>query len=128
VDRTALEHDEIRLDLPAQPEFARVARVAGGGLAARLGFSYDEVEEVRLAIGEAWAIVLGSEQEDGRVEVRFGVGLESMSVELIASVPGPRERPDVSPAADPVDVLRRITDELDLDAGRRRLRFEKTQR
>ena len=128
MDRTALEHDEIRLTLPAQPEYARVARVAGGGLAARLGFSYDEVEEMRLAIGEAWALVLGSEQEDGSVELRFGVGVDSVSVELTASVDRPREVPAVAPAADPVDVLRRITDELQVGDDRRHLRFAKTQR
>jgi anti-sigma regulatory factor (Ser/Thr protein kinase) len=128
VDRTALEDDEIRLHVPAQPEFARVARVAAGGLAARLGFTYDEVEELRLAIGEAWALVLGSEQADGTVELRFRVGLHSLAVEFTASVSGPPTPAAVAPAADPVDVLQRITDGLQVDTDRRWLRFDKVQR
>jgi serine/threonine-protein kinase RsbW len=128
VDRSALDADEIRLTVPAEPAYARVARVAGGGLAARLGFSYDEVEEIRLAVGEAWALVLGSEPADGRVEVRFRVGTEGLSVELTASVSGMPQPSTVEPAADPVEVLRRITDDLDLDLDRRWLRLEKLQR
>jgi serine/threonine-protein kinase RsbW len=128
VDRSALDADEIRLTVPAQPAYARVARVAGGGLAARLGFSYDEVEEIRLAVGEAWALVLGSEPADGTVEVRFRVGEESLSVELTASVSGAPAPSPVEPAADPIDVLRLLTDSLDVDIDRRWLRLEKRQR
>ena len=34
------------------PEFLRLARVTAAGLAGRLGFSFDEVEDLRLAIDE----------------------------------------------------------------------------
>jgi serine/threonine-protein kinase RsbW len=125
VDPSPLDTDEIRLTVPAEPAYARVARVAGAGLAARLGYSYDEVEEVRLAVGEAWALVLGAEPADGTVELRFRVGQRSLTVELTASVSGPLAPSPVPPAADPADVLRLITDAVDIDISRRRLRFEK---
>jgi serine/threonine-protein kinase RsbW len=39
--------------IPARPEWVRVVRLATAGVAARLGFSYDEVEDLKLAVAEA---------------------------------------------------------------------------
>jgi serine/threonine-protein kinase RsbW len=47
-------HAEIvQLIIPCRPEYVGVARLAVLGIASRMPFSYDEVEDVRLAVGEA---------------------------------------------------------------------------
>jgi serine/threonine-protein kinase RsbW len=47
-------HAEIvQLVIPCRPEYVGVARLAVLGIASRMPFSYDEVEDVRLAVGEA---------------------------------------------------------------------------
>jgi serine/threonine-protein kinase RsbW len=43
----------VELRIPCTPEFVGVARLTILGVASRMPFSYDEVEDVRLAIGEA---------------------------------------------------------------------------
>ena len=48
-DRPAI----IEVRIPCRPEFVGVARLAILGIASRMHFSYDEVEDVRLAVGEA---------------------------------------------------------------------------
>jgi serine/threonine-protein kinase RsbW len=78
------EHDVITLRVPAEAAYARLARVAGAGLAARLGFSHNEVEQLRLAIGEAWAVLLGSGDHDGTIEVTFRSDDDELVVELAA--------------------------------------------
>ena len=45
--------DKVELILPCRPEYVGVARLAVLGIASRMPFSYDEVEDVRLAVGEA---------------------------------------------------------------------------
>ena len=42
----------VELKIPCRPEFVGVARLAILGVASRMKFSYDEVEDVRLAVGE----------------------------------------------------------------------------
>ncbi|MHB1001416.1 MAG: ATP-binding protein [Armatimonadota bacterium] len=43
----------VELKIPCKPEFVGIARLAILGVASRMQFSYDEVEDVRLAVGEA---------------------------------------------------------------------------
>ena len=43
----------VELKFPCKPEFVGVARLTVLGVAGRMSFSYDEVEDLRLAVGEA---------------------------------------------------------------------------
>lgn len=45
----------IRLELPALPENVALVRVAVGSLAAQLGFTLSEIEEIRVATSEAFS-------------------------------------------------------------------------
>jgi serine/threonine-protein kinase RsbW len=63
--------DEVRLDVPATPEFLRLARITASGLASRLGFSYDEVEDLRLALDELCFALIGSKGRPGTVQLRY---------------------------------------------------------
>ncbi|MDX6585379.1 MAG: serine/threonine-protein kinase RsbW [Solirubrobacterales bacterium] len=73
--------DEVRLAVPATPEFLRLARVTATGLASRLGFTFDEVEDLRLAIDELCYALIGSKGRKGSVELRYVVLGEALEVE-----------------------------------------------
>ena len=45
--------EQLELRIPAHAEWVRVVRLATAGVASRVGFSYDEVEDIKLAIAEA---------------------------------------------------------------------------
>ena len=77
--------DEVRLAVPATPEFLRLARVTASGLASRLGFSYDEVEDLRLAIDELCFILIGSRGRTGSVELRYAMVPGALEVEGIGN-------------------------------------------
>ena len=66
------------LSLPAGPEFVRLARVTATGLASRLGFSWDEIEDLRLAVDELCHAVIGPSGRDGVIRLHYlleGTGL-----------------------------------------------------
>jgi hypothetical protein len=63
------------------PEFLRLARVTAAGLASRLGFSFDEVEDLRLAIDELCYGLTGSSGREGTVEVRYLLDGDRLIVE-----------------------------------------------
>ena len=72
--------DEVRLAVPARPEFVGLARVTAAGLASRLGFTFDQVEDLRLAIDEMCFGLTGSKGRDGILEVRFLLSPEGLTV------------------------------------------------
>ncbi len=87
--------DEIRLAMPAQPEYGRLARVTVAGLALRLGFSHTEVEDLRLAVDEGLILLLDGSGHDGEIEAVYRLLDDAIEVELTADlgrrVPRPSE-------------------------------------
>lgn len=95
--------DEVRLAVPARPEYLRLARVTAAGLASRLGFSFDQVEDLRLAIDELCFGLIGPDGRDGTVEVRYVLGGGDLLVEgraLFASQDTTADGGASDPAAD----------------------------
>src|SRR4051812_34188977 len=75
--------DEVRLAVPATPEFVRLARVTAAGLASRLGFTFDDVDDLRLAIDELCFALIGSKGRTGTVQLRYLV--QGSRLEVIGS-------------------------------------------
>ncbi len=44
--------DVIRLSIPGTPDFLRVARLMAADVGSRAGFTYEEVEDLRIAVDE----------------------------------------------------------------------------
>lgn len=59
----------LELTFPAQSEWVSVVRLATAGVATRMGFTYDEVEDIKLAIAEACnnAILHAQPEKAGQV-------------------------------------------------------------
>lgn len=72
---------DVLLTVPALPEFLRVARVAASGLASRLGFSLDEVDDLRLALDELCFALIGKGQPDEQLHLRYALGEHTLTIE-----------------------------------------------
>ena len=71
--------DEVQLVMPADPEFLRLARVTAMGLASRLSFTIDEIDDLRIAIDELVFGLIGTKGRDGSVRMTYrldSAGLE----------------------------------------------------
>jgi hypothetical protein len=74
-------HDEVRLAVPATPEFLRLARVTAAGLASRLGFTYDDIDDLRLAIDELCFGLTGAEGRLGTLHLLLRILNNGLEVE-----------------------------------------------
>lgn len=80
--------DTIRLVLPAEPGYGRIARIAASSLALRLGLSFAAIEDLRLAIDEA-VILLLRPGTAGEITIEFGVARDRLTIDADTSSEGP---------------------------------------
>jgi len=76
-----LGDDFVELSVPADTRHLRLARLAASGYGADLGYSIDDIEELRLAVGEACALLVDNSTPDGRLVLRYGVEGELLIIE-----------------------------------------------
>ncbi|MDZ7677444.1 MAG: hypothetical protein U5K29_02700 [Acidimicrobiales bacterium] len=86
--------DHVRLSLPARHEYARIARIGVAALALRLGFTYREIEDLRLAVDEVLIFLLGSDRPDGRITIRYGTEPGLLALTATASFPTTPDNPE----------------------------------
>ncbi len=73
--------DLVRLTVPATAEAVRITRVAAAGLATRVGFTYREVEQMRLAVSEATSM-LARLPAEGRLLIVYSLRRDGIDVEV----------------------------------------------
>ncbi|QKS73164.1 anti-sigma B factor RsbW [Paenalkalicoccus suaedae] len=66
--------DVIEMKVPAKPEYVGVVRLTVSGVANRLGYSYDDIEDIKIAIAEACTNVVNHAYKDDSVENTMHVG------------------------------------------------------
>jgi serine/threonine-protein kinase RsbW len=77
-----IEDDVVLLTVPADVGYLGVLRTATAGLAARLHFALDEIEDLRIAVDEACAMLLAVASRGAELECRFSVTDDALSVEV----------------------------------------------
>lgn len=53
-----MSRDCVTLSIPAQPEYLLVVRLTAAGLANRMGFNIEEIEDVKAAVAEACIMLM----------------------------------------------------------------------
>ena len=49
--------EKIILSIPGRPEYVQVARITAGSVAGVAGFDVEKVDDIEVALGEAWKLV-----------------------------------------------------------------------
>ncbi|MCL2581407.1 MAG: anti-sigma factor [Streptosporangiales bacterium] len=66
--------------MPAEGAYLSVLRTATAGLAARLDFTLDEIEDLRIAIDEACAMLLAQAIPGTDLECAFELGADEVTI------------------------------------------------
>lgn len=120
-------NDQVKLIVPAAPTFAATIRLAAASLASRDGFSYDMVEDLRIAVSESVTVLLGRSVEEPhdtgavaivnaatggerspRLQATFSTFEATIELELLL-LDGTTPRP---PASLSLQILRATTDDF----------------
>ena len=98
----------VELRIPCRPEFVGVARLAILGVASRMPFSYDEVEDIRLAVGEACTTAVEraarTNQTGTSLLIRSEIIDSKLTIDVIDEVAqGPPPVPDETTSVEGLD-------------------------
>lgn len=76
------EFQKVVLTLPASADFVDVVRLNLYGIASKMGFSYEEIEDMKVAVSEACnnSVLYAYGQVDGIVEVTFEIHADVLSI------------------------------------------------
>lgn len=61
----------VDLAIPATAQHLRLVRLTASGMAAELGFSVDDIEDLRLAVDEACAVLIDHAPEASRLALSY---------------------------------------------------------
>src|SRR3954447_2487079 len=75
----------IRLALPAEPEYGRLARITASSLALRMGFTFAEIEDLRLAVDETIILLLRPEGAPGEITLTFTVERTGLVIDAVTT-------------------------------------------
>ena len=81
---------DVELRLPVDSAYVSVLRATTVSLAARLDFTIDDIEDLRIAVGEASAMVLPSADEGSDLVCRYYMRPGEVSITVLVSSANPQ--------------------------------------
>ncbi|MFS3129949.1 anti-sigma factor [Nocardioides sp. Bht2] len=107
---------DVELRLPVDPAFVSVLRATAVSIAARLNFTIDDIEDLRMAVSEASALLLPHATADGELLAAFHTSPDRIEVRISVPTSG-----TVTPPAAEEDfawqVLSALTTHAELHSG-----------
>jgi serine/threonine-protein kinase RsbW len=117
---TSTATGEIRLEIPAAPEYLRLARLAVADVGARAGWSYEDIDDLRIAVDEL-CYAIGAGAEHGRLTLTYRV--DGQQIEVLGR--GEETTPLAAPGELARAIIAAVVDEFDLDVDALSFRFAK---
>jgi serine/threonine-protein kinase RsbW len=89
--------DTVRIKIPASPAYVQVVRLVAAGLASRLKFTIDDIEDLKIAVDELCAYLTGAQGREGDLDVRFTVTDDRIEIAGLGILaPGQKIRTDLT--------------------------------
>lgn len=73
---------QIRLSVPARPEYVHLLRVVAAGVASRFDYPVDQIDDLRIAVTEGCAALLAAGTPAGALGLRITASDRGMEIEL----------------------------------------------
>ncbi len=116
----------VHLEIPASGAYLAVARAAATGLAAQLQFTYEEIDDLRIAVDEACTQLLARRGSATTLNVAYHLDDAELRVDVSVEAPD-SGRPPLARDTFAWQILSAMTDEVreQSEAGRLWLSFRK---
>jgi hypothetical protein len=125
---TDVAGEEVRLTMPANPQLLRVARLTAAGLASRLGFSFDEIEDVKIAVDELCFALVGSKGRSGNLTLVYRLSDRELWIDGEGVFVTNGSEPAPAPSDLSAQILAAVVDEHEITRDGDTMRFRLVKR
>ena len=77
-----MDYETIKMEIPANPDYVSILRLTTSGIANKLGFSMDDIEDMKVAVSEACSNAV-KHSEDNKVSINFNLLNNGIQIEII---------------------------------------------
>lgn len=89
--------EKVSIRIPASPAYLNVVRLVASGLASRLKFTIDEIEDLKIAVDEMSAYLTGTHGREGTMEISFVIEEDRIQIQGSGDfAPGQKIRTDLT--------------------------------
>ena len=89
--------DRVAVTIPSSPQYLQVVRLVAAGVASRLKFTLDDIEDLKIAVDELCAYLTGAQGRDGTLHITFTVHDDLIEIEGTGEfTPGDKIRTDLT--------------------------------
>jgi serine/threonine-protein kinase RsbW len=79
----------INLAVPAEPEYVGLIRSTAAHIAAHADLTIDAIDDLRLAVDEAFAVLIAHKPQSGVVTIQFKIHSKKLDIELTGPAGSP---------------------------------------
>jgi len=72
--------DRVVVEVPLDEKYGHLLRLAVSGIGLRMDYTYDDIEDLKLAVDEAYLLAIRGSGNDGRTAVEFLVHPDRMEI------------------------------------------------
>lgn len=72
--------EKVTIKIPASPVYIGVIRLVAAGLATRLRFTIDEIEDLKIGVDELSAYLTGSQGREGDLQITFTISDDRIEI------------------------------------------------
>lgn len=130
MSQAAAEHrarpDSVELTVPADPAYVSVLRTVTASLAARRDFTIEEIDDLRIAVDEASALLL-PHADKGSLSASFGGADDTLVIEVSVPLPAGQPAPEPDQTSFAWMVLAALADSVTSSADADRLMLTLTK-
>lgn len=77
-----MSSDQIKLVIPAKPEYVMIVRLTSAAVASRAGFDVDEIEDIKMAVAEAIILIISQLSKPENLSVGFTIDPRGISINI----------------------------------------------
>jgi serine/threonine-protein kinase RsbW len=115
--------ESVSLKIPASPAYLQAIRLIASGLASRIAFTIDDIEDLKIAVDELSAYLMGAQGRVGTLEISFEVHPDKLCIAGVAHLePGQKVRTELTEFSRMI--LSTVVDSASLDQSDGVPRFE----